>query len=305
MKAPPAWLSPDKPYLVGISGGRDSVCLYHWLVSHQFHNLTCCHLHHGLRGHEADADENFLRELLGSDLIVGHTDVPALAEKESLSLETAARRARHTFFHDCARRTGIAQVLLAHHADDQAETILFNLLRGSAGPKGMKPRQKLGKLTLLRPLLAVRRTEINDYLSTHQISFREDQSNAQPFATRNRLRHEALPLLADILGRDPVPALQRTERLSRDLEEIARNTLDSLDLLDPQNRLHLPTFRSLSTALQRQALHDYLRKNDIPNLTFDLIDRARLLAHPEAPPSLNLPGGQRLRRKQARLFLSP
>lgn len=305
MMPPPDWLSPDESYLIGISGGRDSVFLHHWLVSHQFQHLTCCHLNHGLRGRDSDADEDFLRELLGPGLLVGQTDVAALAEKESLSIETAARHARHTFFHDCARQTGVPRVLLAHHADDQAETILFNLLRGSAGPKGMKPRQTHDGLTFLRPLLDIRRTEINDYLSTRRIPFREDRSNASPFATRNRLRHEALPLLADILGRDPVPALRRAEQLNRDLEEIARDTLDSLHLLDPQNRLHLPTFRSLSAALQRQVLHDYLREHDIPELTFALIENARLLAHPDAPPSLNLPGGRRLRRKEARLFLTP
>lgn len=305
MKPPPAWLSPEKPYLIGISGGRDSVFLYHWLIAHQFDNLTCCHLNHSLRGGESDCDEEFLRNLIGPSLLVRKINVAARAEENSLSLETAARQARHEFFADCARQTGINHVLLAHHADDQAETILFNLLRGSAGLKGMKSHHTINGVTSLRPLLDVRRSEIDQFLTTHQIPFREDQSNASPFATRNRLRHEALPLLADIVKRDPVPSLCRAEKLNRDLNEISRETLNSLNLLDPQNRIHIPSFRPLNPALQRQALHRYLLEHGIPELTFDLIEKARLLTQPDAAPSLNLPGGKRLRRKEARLFITP
>lgn len=305
MIPPPDWLSPDQPYLLGISGGRDSVFLHHWLTSHHFKNLTCCHLNHTLRGRESEGDEEFVRKLIGPTLLVQRTDVAALAEEESLSLETAARQARHKFFSACARETGVRQILVAHHADDQAETILFNLLRGSAGLKGMKSHQTIDGMTFLRPLLHIRRSEIDRYLANHEVSFREDQSNTSPFATRNRLRHEALPLLADISKRDPVTSLCRAEQLSRDLEEISHEALGSLNLLDPQNRIHLPTFRPLSAALQRQALHHYLQKNGIPDLTFELIENARLLTNPDAAPSINLPGGKRLRRKEARLLITP
>lgn len=302
---PPDWLSPDESYLVGISGGHDSIALHHWLVGHHFQNLTYCHLNHGLRGNESDEDEEFLRELLGSNLIAGHTDVADLAEREKLSLETAAREARHCFFQECARSTGIPRVLLAHHADDLAETILFNLLRGSGGPKGMQARSEIDGLLFLRPLLEARRTEISEFLSQHDFTFREDSSNTEAFAARNRLRHEAIPLLTDILKRDPVPALIRAGQITRDLEAIVDATFSLEQFLDPQQRIHLPSFRELSLPLQRHALRIFLLKHEIPEITAELIRNAQSLASTDSPPSINLPGGLRLRRKESRLFISP
>jgi len=219
----PTWLHPAEPYLVGISGGRDSIALHHWLVAEGFQNLTYCHLNHNLRGEESDGDESFLRDLLGPALISKSLDVAALAETEKLSLETAARTARHRFFRECAASCGISKIILAHHADDQAETALFNLLRGSAGAKAMSTQHELEGLSILRPFLKVRRSEIDAFLKKGHHSYREDSSNTDPFATRNRLRHEALPLLADILQRDPVPGLLRAVDLTSDLEEIAQS----------------------------------------------------------------------------------
>lgn len=305
MIPPPDWLSRDQSYLVGISGGRDSIALHHWLVGHQFEKLTYCHLNHGLRGAESDADQAFLKELLGPALLTERNDVAALARRERLSLETAAREARHRFFRKCADETGIPRILLAHHADDQAETILFNLLRGSAGAKGMSSSQPIGPLTFLRPFLEIRRHEIDALLAEKQLPFREDSSNSEPFAARNRLRQEALPLLQEILNRDPVPALLRAHQHTRELEKIADFVLESLDLLDPQGRIHLPTLRPLPVALQKRALHQYLRNHEIPDLSNTLIENGLALLQPDAPPSLNLPGGLRLRRKEARLLISP
>ncbi len=305
MIAPPDWLDPKKPCLVGLSGGRDSVALHHWLVGHGFQKLIYCHLNHGLRGKESDTDETFVRKLIGPDLLSKKTDVASLAAEKKLSLETAARNARHHFFEECAAQSGVNKVLLAHHADDQAETILFNLLRGSAGTKGMSTRQKINNLTFLRPLLAVRRSEINDFLTKGNHSFREDSSNSESFATRNRLRHEALPLLADILDRDPVPALLRSHQQTGELEQIVGSHLETLNILDPRGRIHLPSFRTLPPPLQKKFLHQFLKDHHIPNLSSDLISRALTLLSPDSPSTINLPGSQRLRRKESRLFISP
>jgi tRNA(Ile)-lysidine synthase len=224
--------------------------------------------------------------------------------KKKLSLETAAREARHSFFNECSGHTGVSKILLAHHADDQAETILFNLLRGSSGIKGMSTRQKIGELTFLRPLLKVRRSEIDSFLANGNHPFREDSSNSKPFATRNRLRHEAFPLLSDILERDPVPALLRAHQRTEELEQIANAQLKTFNILDPKGRIHLPIFRTLSPALQKKALHQYLTENNIPNISSNLISRGLTLLSPDSPSSINLPGSQRLRRKESRLFIS-
>ena len=304
MIPPPDWLDRSEPYLVGISGGRDSIALHHWLVENKFKKITYCHLNHRLRDEESDADENFLRELLGEDLITGWISVTEVAASESLSLETAARQARHRFFQECVTQKGISNILLAHHAEDQAETILFNLLRGSAGLKGMKPIQKLGSLSFLRPFLEVRRETIDRYLASNNYAFREDSSNAERFATRNRLRNEGIPLLAEIMKRDITTNIVRAYGHHQALEDFSDTYLSEIEILDPQGRIHLPTFRSLPRALQKRSLHQFLTSKNIPDLTSAHIDEAWKITASDASPSMNLPGGQRLRRKESRLFIS-
>jgi len=305
MISPPSWLDPDKAYLVGISGGRDSVFLHHWLKSHQFHSLIYCHLNHGLRGEESNADQVFLEDLLGKQLICEFIDVACLAKTKKISFEVAARQARHDFFDRCSKATGITEVLLAHHEDDQAETLLLNLLRGSAGLKAMKPFTAIGSIQLLRPMLQIRRSEIDLYLQSHDLPFREDSTNALPITPRNRLRHEILPLLQEIMGRDPVPALLRAEEHFQVSEEILNETLHHLQLSDPQGRLFLPKLREFSQELQKKVLFLYLKKHQIPDLSSLLIGKAAELIPSEGPPALSLPGGLRLRRKESRLFISP
>ena len=304
----PEWLDQERPYLLGISGGRDSVFLLHWLLEKSIKKLTLCHLNHGLRGDETKRDEDFVRTLAASldlPVLITHTDVAALAEKESLSLETAAREARHHFFKQCAQDTGVHQILLAHHADDQVETVLFRLLRGSSGLKGMQETQQINDLTLLRPLLKIRRHDITAHLNQRNISFCEDSSNADSFATRNRLRNEALPLLKNIMGFDPSPSLLRATRHQEEADQFLSDQLSQHRLLDPQGRLHLPTLKDLPTYPRRQAIHDYLKKAHISDLSTALLDSALSLLETDGPAVINLPGGLRLRRKESRLFISP
>ncbi|MDB4420267.1 tRNA lysidine(34) synthetase TilS [Akkermansiaceae bacterium] len=250
----PKWLDPKKPYLLGISGGRDSIALHHWLVENGFQKIIYCHLNHELREDESDDDERFLRQLLGADLMVGRVNVTEMAESKSLSLETAARDARHRFFQNCASQTGINHILLAHHADDQAETLLFNLLRGAAGLKGMKERQGLGALTFLRPFLEIRREAINQYLASFNHSFRDDSSNLEPFATRNRLRNEVIPLLSEIMKRDITTNILRASHHHRELEDAADIYLSAIEILDPP-RKNPPSYSSESSKSPSKAIN--------------------------------------------------
>jgi len=309
---PPDWLDPEKNYLLGLSGGRDSVFLTHWLHQFDFKNLSLCHLNHQLRGDAAKRDEEFCKDLseeLGYSFLTDSIDVAALAKEQKLSLETAARQSRHQFFAHCAKQSNCPHILLAHHAEDQAETILFRLIRGSAGIRGIAPKQEIKvndiPIQLLRPILDIRRIQIDAYLAEKQISFQEDESNQEAFAVRNRIRHEALPLLSDIFSRDPVPQLLRAEKHNREMRSLMQSQLNQLNPLDPQGRLHLPTMREHPRAIQRQILHDYLRNHAIPNLSWDLISQALTLLETESPPTLALPGGLRLRRRQSRIFVSP
>lgn len=308
------WLasaSKKKRWLVGVSGGADSVALLHLLLEEGFRNLVVCHLDHGLRARASTDDAKFVRRLAGKlslECVIGRADVTARMEVRGESLETAARNARLEFFADCARKFRCRRVLLAHHADDQAETVLWNLLRGSHGLKGMRGEQALVTesgvaLELIRPLLGIRRAELVAWLESHGHRWREDASNAQPIAVRNRLRNEALPLLAAISGRDPTLALVRGAADTEEQEALEAWALDHAKVLDPQGRLHLPVLRRLPVALQRIALRKFLQDGGIGAIDHDLIERGLGLLDVKNPAVINLPGGGWLRRRAGRLWL--
>src|SRR5262245_37373529 len=127
-------LPPDGRYLIGVSGGRDSVALLHRLIDVGYKNLTVCHLNHQLRGRSSDTDARFVKGLArksGVDFEFGAADVRALAKRKKMSIETAAREARYSFFAKTAQRRHCWIILLAHHADDLVETFLINLFRGA------------------------------------------------------------------------------------------------------------------------------------------------------------------------------
>lgn len=297
-------------WLVGVSGGADSVALLHLLVDAGFRRLVVCHLDHRLRGRESTADARFVAKLagrFGCACEVVRDDVRRRMERDSISLETAARQARHEFFACCAAKHRCPRVLLAHHAEDQAETVLWNLLRGSHGLRGMEECQTLAvgkrKLTLVRPLLRVRRADLVSFLTRRGLRWREDASNAEPIAIRNRLRREGIPLLAEITGRDPVRALVRLAEDDAELRLETRSLLDAARWLDPQGRIHLPALRGLTPRLQRAAVHRFLSQHGVSDLSRNLLDEILAMLVPGGPPAVNLPGGSRLRRGGGRLWI--
>lgn len=302
--------SKRQRYLVGVSGGADSVALLHLLVEAGFPNLVVCHLNHRLRGRESGADARWVGQLaakLGTVFEGGNVDVKLRMKRESESLETAARQCRHLFFAECARRHRCSRVLLAHHAEDQAETVLWNLMRGSHGLKGMSEYQDVmvdrKSLQLIRPLLRVRKAELLLWLQTRGLGWREDASNAQPIAVRNRLRHEVLPLLDEIGGRDVVEALSRGAADAQEVGNCLTSLVQDAGVLDPQGRMHLPTLRKLRPLLQRTAIKDYLKAQGVGGVDRALLQRAVELLDVDHDPAINLPGGRQLRRRAGRLLV--
>lgn len=297
-------------YLLGISGGRDSVALLHLLLDLGIHNITLCHLNHQLRGSESSDDAAFVKELADKYQLqceIGLSNIPERINQTGESLELAARNARHEFFAHCSQKYNCQHTLLAHHADDQAETILFKLLRGSSRLKGMSYNSRYeikGKtLKLIRPLLLVPRSKINNYIHSRHITFREDASNAEAIAVRNRLRNEAIPLLSDIMGRDVNPMINRAAETAVNQEKALREILSQKNLEDPQGRLYLPSLRKLSKALQQIALHDYLVKHHIPSISQEMIQQCLDVIHPDHAAKLNLPSNRFFRRKEQRAFI--
>jgi tRNA(Ile)-lysidine synthase len=192
---------------VAISGGADSVCLLHVLLELAARwdlRLTVLHLNHHLRGAESDADAAFVRDLaarLGLPAILRDADLAAVRG----NLEQAARSARFAFFRETTAAGSADRIALGHTASDQAETVLYRFLRGSgtAGLAGIRPATSAG---IIRPLIAVHRAEVEQYLRDRGIAWREDSTNRSPQFARNRIRHQLLPQLA----RDSNPAIAQT-----------------------------------------------------------------------------------------------
>jgi tRNA(Ile)-lysidine synthase len=190
--------SGEKRYLLAFSGGKDSVCLAHLLIKAQV-SFEMAHVNFGLRGEESDGDEVFARNWASDHKIHFHVqsgNTEELANSKGISIQMAAREIRYDFFEKIRRERNLSGILLAHHEDDQIETILLNLLRGTGieGIYGMADR----KGWLIRPLLPFSREEIEDYILHHSLSWREDSSNQKTDYKRNRLRHKAIPALLDL-----------------------------------------------------------------------------------------------------------
>lgn len=307
------WLktaSKRRRCLVAVSGGADSVALLHLLMEAGFKNLVVCHLDHQLRGRESSADARWVERLaakLGLTFEGAKADVKQLMQTQGESLETAARMARHAFLAHCARVHRCERVLLGHHAEDQAETVLWNLMRGSHGLKGMAESQSITvgrkSLELIRPLLTVRKAELIAWLLDRGLAWREDASNAEPIAVRNRLRNEVMPLLEEVSGRDVVASLARGALDQFELNAFVTESVEQAKVLDPQGRLHLPALRKLHPVLQRAAIKGYLERQGVHDISRKVLDAGLNLLDTKSDPAINLPGGRHLRRRQGRLLV--
>ena len=302
-------LPPDGRYLAGVSGGRDSVALLHWLVSLGYERLVVCHLNHRLRGRSSDADARFVEKLaenFDADFELGTTNVRALAKKQKMSIETAAREARYAFFAETARRRNCRTIFVAHHAEDLVETFLINLFRG-AGGAGLSAMREISTrringvdLTIVRPLLWVWRREIEDYIRKHRLRFREDATNKNLTPLRNRIRHRIIPYLEKMLGRNIRQNIWRTAVIAADEERWIESELRDSTHAD----LSVAKLRTLPVALQRRALLKWLRTQNVADVGFDTIERVRSLADGDARiAKVNLPGDRHARRRAGKIFI--
>jgi tRNA(Ile)-lysidine synthase len=300
---------PDARYLIGVSGGRDSVALLHWLINLGYNKLIVCHLNHQLRGRSSDADARFVQKLAAKYQVgfeLGAANVRALARKKKMSLEAAAREARYSFFSRAAKRRHCHKILLAHHADDLVETFLLNLIRGAGltglgGMRDVSSRQIHGvELTILRPLLSIWRSDIDKYVRECHLRFREDTTNKNLAPTRNRIRNRIIPYLEKILDRNIRQNLWRTATIAAEEE----NWLDK-EVPDSTNvDLSVPKLRALPITLQRRAILKWLRAQNISGVGFDVIERVRLLLDPNVRTAkVNLPQDRHARRRAKTIFI--
>jgi tRNA(Ile)-lysidine synthase len=198
-------LSRGEGVLAAVSGGPDSVCLAHYLAQRARPlslRVRILHVHHGLRGKDADRDAVFVEKLgrkLGLPVEIVPVDVRATAAARRAGIEEAARKLRYQVFQTVARRRGCSAVATGHQLDDQAETVLLNLLRGTqlSALGGIPPRRPLAPgIVVIRPLLPLSRAEVLAYLGRHGLRSRLDKSNLSEAFARNWLRRKVMPLLA-------------------------------------------------------------------------------------------------------------
>src|SRR5919198_829362 len=300
---------PRCRYLIGVSGGRDSVSMLHWLIELGYRKLVVCHLNHQLRGRSSQADARFVEKLarkydVGFDL--GLANVRALAKGKNMSIETAARETRYAFFAKTARRRNCKIIFLAHHADDLVETFLINLFRG-AGTAGLTAMREISTrridgldLMVVRPFLCVWREEIDDYISEHRMKFREDATNRNLTPLRNRIRHRVIPYLEKMLGRNIRHNIWRTATIAADEEKwIDSEVPDSLS-----TDLSVVKLRALPIALQRRALLKWLRAQSISDVGFDVVEHVRSLLDPDVQTAkVNLPQDRHARRRAGKVFI--
>ena len=296
----------DRPLalLIAVSGGADSICLCECVAQLSATlpiTASVAHFNHQLRGHDSDEDAEFVQAFAtarGLPLQIGHGDVAAHAQRERVSIEVAARHLRYAFLAQTAQAYDAKHILLAHHADDQAETILLRLIRGTgiAGLQGMRLISPLPistpqtqHLRLLRPLLRVSRADIEVFCNEHHLDYRHDSSNDDPHHLRNRVRHELMPLLCQFNPGIRTVLTNLAETAAEDSDIVAAATHIAyaqlqlpVDEASPQfNRL---AWQQLSMGLQRATLREGVRqiKGDVIHLKFAAIEEARIVLNSSA-----------------------
>jgi tRNA(Ile)-lysidine synthase len=292
--------------LVALSGGCDSLSLLH--ACHRA-GLAPIAAHYNHRWQPAEDDwAEHLSNWCRRRGIPFHSAASAAPRPGN---ETAARDERYRWLLELAQKLGSPALLTAHHADDQAETLLMRLLRGTgpAGLGGIPPRSERDGVLLLRPWLHIARRQIVSYAKAHRLRFIDDPFNHPARSLRGAIRARLLPLMRELAARDIIPQLARLARHCADdnalLEELAATALRECRDRSRPDRLHARRLATLAPALRRRVLAAWLVQ-DYPghHISEELLDGILALATSTRPPArLNLPGGGRLCRRQARLLI--
>jgi len=314
---------------VGVSGGADSVGLLRALVADAPEIglvLAVAHVHHGIRGAEADADAQFVENLaqqLGLPFCLHRADTPGLARENRETLEEAARSVRYAWFRELMGQGKADAVATAHTLDDQAETVLHRLLRGAwtEGLGGIHPTVACAPGVILRPFLQVRRGEIQAWLRGIEQAWREDATNADPAHTRNRIRHELLPRMEEFNPRI-AEQLSHLATIARDEETWWETELKPLlpSLVLPGRAvrgggravsthpdegsvgIELERVRALAPAMRRRVLRAAAEQLGCA-LNFDQTERLMALCEPEAGKKQQLTAELRAERTARELRL--
>lgn len=298
-----ALIEKNDGIVAGISGGADSVFLFLYLLQVQKeYNLRLCfvHVNHGIRGSEADRDERFVEELCEQNGVmykVFYKDIPKMAQEMSMTEEEAGRVYRYECFEDVRKELGYNKIAVAHHQDDQAETVLFQLLRGSGfrGLGGMRAKNA----DVIRPLLAVKKQEIVETLEKKGQSYCTDSTNNEDEYARNQIRNHLIPYLQENLQKETVSHIAKTASYMQDVTEfidlqtdmVWESVIECKDGRPKEIKAYLSEMKKLHVVLQREIfmrMIEYMsgRRKDITARHIDALTR---LTISQTGRKINLP----------------
>nr|HID58839.1 tRNA lysidine(34) synthetase TilS [Desulfobacterales bacterium] len=304
--------------VIGVSGGPDSVALLHALIALSdlwSLRLVVAHLNHGLRGEEADRDADFVGQLAAQLHIsceIEKRDVIRYRSDHGLSLEEAARVVRYDFLDSVAAKYSADKIALGHQANDNAESILIHLMRGS-GPKGLSGIPPVREGRIIRPLIEVTREEICDFLKEKNLRYTTDTSNADLKYLRNRVRHDLIPHMKDHFNSKIVQNLNRLSCILREEESFWEDEIDSilrrLTVAQKENSLTIsvPKLLRLHDAVIRRVVREAVKltKGDLRRFGLRDIDSViRLVRSHRSSTRIQLPGGLYASRDRDRLAFS-
>lgn len=311
-------LSGGEKILVGVSGGIDSMVLLALLqqfVEKLKGGLVVAHLNHGLRGEESDRDESFVKgvaKAMGLICITKKINVGDIAMKEGLNLQDAARRERYRFFEEVFKDLGCDRIALGHNADDQAETMLMRIIRGSGikGLGGIPPERGV----IIRPIIELSREDITNYASTKGINFREDSSNLKDSYLRNKLRRQLIPTLKEYNPRI-CNELNMLSSINRDVESYLQEEAEKVfqRAICPENEdacaifLNVSIFNNIPAALKAKVIMkavEQLAGSSSGLFSAHILDVENLALNAVSGRSINLPKGMIVSLEYGRLIFS-
>ncbi len=310
-----AGMPKNTPVLLALSGGADSRALLHLLAQQAQRDgfsLSAAHLHHGIRGEEADRDLDFCRTLAAQYGIVLYekcVNIPALAAKRGTSLEREAREVRYAFLQDVMWTHEIPLLVTAHHADDQLETVLFRLCRGTdtTGLPGIAPVRDLMKdYKLVRPLLSVTRREILRYCEDEGLEYVTDSTNSDTDYARNRIRADVVPVLEELFAQPQHRVAALAESLREDARYLASIAQKAFREQYQNGSLAVSTLRELPMPILRRVLSLWIANETGSDC--ERVHRTAVLAlikqERDGFAEVSLPEGWFARREDGRLILS-
>lgn len=310
-------VEPGDKIVVGVSGGADSLVLLHVLneISPVFSlKLAVAHVHHGLRGKDADRDADFVEKICRDWQIpfyLKKVDVRELAYNWGISEEEAGRKVRYEFFDQVLRDIKGQKIALAHHRDDQAETILYHLIRGT-GPKGLQGMKPVRDGRIIRPLLQISKKEIEEYCREKGLKYRVDATNKDTVYARNRIRNVVIPYIQKHFNPNFSESLIRLGDILQEEEEFLSYYSEQMfkkwvRVAYGEASIPLEFLNRCPKAIRRRIIRLAVEKlvNNMIDISYTHVEQVVNMAlYSSAGSSLDLPGNLKIRKDYEALVLS-